>query len=154
IAPQLLAPTLYQLQNSDEQPTVALLENGQKLIKDAQVFVTIAKTFKQLDWVFGLIPTVLLIVTMVLFLLALKPTLMEIIKLPATVASGEAAGGAHVVKRALLRVFNEVKATLCTILMLFLLTVFSAFVLGEIVQPALYSIIEFFGVAVVYLQSQ
>src|SRR5262249_34709452 len=41
IAPQLLAPTLYQLQNSDEQPTVALLENGQKLIKDAHVFVTI-----------------------------------------------------------------------------------------------------------------
>jgi hypothetical protein len=155
IAPQLLAPTLYQLQdNSDDQPTVALIENGQRLIADAHVFVTIASLFKKLDWVFALIPTVLLLVTMLLFVLALRPTLMEIIRLPATVASGEVSGGGHVVRGALVRVWNEVKATLCTIAALFALTVFSALILGEIVQPALYSIIEFFGVAVVYLQIQ
>src|SRR4029077_7306612 len=51
LGPTLLERTLDLLQNGgDEQPAAALIENGQKLIADAHVFVTIAKMFKSLDW--------------------------------------------------------------------------------------------------------
>lgn len=47
---ELFAPTLARLQgNGDDQPAVVLFENGQRVVKDAQVFVTVAKTFKKLD---------------------------------------------------------------------------------------------------------
>jgi hypothetical protein len=154
LGPSLLGPTLYQLQDGgDEQPTVALLENGQKLLTDAKVFVAIAKLFKKIDFVFALIPIVLLGLTLLFFVLAIKPTLIEIIKLPATVASG-LGGGRDVVRGAVRRIGNEILATLCTIGVLFVMTVVSAAILGAVVQPALYTIIEFFGTAVIYLQMQ
>src|SRR5437870_13694710 len=65
---ELFAPTLEQLKgNSDEQPSVVILENGQRLIKDAKVFVSIAHMFKKIDFIFKLLPIVLFGMTMILF---------------------------------------------------------------------------------------
>ena len=150
-AGQLIGPTLYQLQNTDEQPTVLLLENGQKLIKDANVFVSVAHMFKKVDFIFSLLPISLLLVTLVLFVVSIKPTLMEIVQLPGAVARGEASGSA-VVKGAVRRVLGEVLVALCTVGVLFVLTLIAGTILGFVVKPALYSIIEFFGTAIVYLQ--
>jgi len=149
----LFAPTLYQLQDSDDQPTVVLIENGQRLFKDAHVFVTIAQMFKKLDVVFALLPTILLLVTMVLFVVAIKPTLLEIIRLPAT-AAATGGGGRAVIRSAIRRLVSELVATLCTIGVLLALSLISAAILGEIVRPALFSILEFFGTSVVYLMLQ
>ncbi|MDX2089295.1 MAG: hypothetical protein SFX73_15680 [Kofleriaceae bacterium] len=150
---ELFAPTLEQMRNHpDEQPAALLIANGQKLVKDAKVFLTIKNMFKKVDFVFGILPVVLLIVTLILFVLAIKPTLVEIINLPGAVASGRASGGSDVVKRAMHRVKGELLATLCTIGVLAVLTLVSAFVLGKIVGPALDALLAYFSAAVQYLQ--
>src|SRR5262249_61389367 len=111
----LVARTREQLRNNaDEQPTVALLENGQKIVKDAKVFVSVAKMFKKIDFIFKILPLILFGVTMILFGLAIRPTLTEIVKLPMRAASGEAGVAGDVTKRAMKRVYGELLATLCT----------------------------------------
>ncbi len=149
----LFVPTLQQLQgNSDEQPSVLILENGQKLIRSAHVFVTIAKLFSKLDVVFKFLPIVLFAVTMLLFALALRPTLIAIVKLPMRAAAGEAGVGREVARGAMLRVWGELKVTLCTIGVLAVFTLLSGFILGQIVGPALYALLSYFSMAVSYLQ--
>ena len=53
-----------------------------RVVKDAKVFMSVAKMFKKISFIFEVLPIILLLVTMVLFLLALRPTLVEIVKLP------------------------------------------------------------------------
>ena len=150
---ELFVPTLEQLQgNSDEQPSVLLIENGQKIVKQAKVFGSIAKMFKKIDFIFSILPIVLFGVTMLLFALAIRPTLTEIVKLPIRAASGEAGVGREVTKQAMRRVWGELQATACTLGVLAVLTVLSAFVLGEIVGPALDALLGYFSLAVSYLQ--
>jgi hypothetical protein len=150
---ELFAPTLEQLRNnSDEQPSVALIENGQKIVKDAKVFVSVAKMFKKVDFIFKILPIILFLVTMILFGLAIRPTLTEIIKLPMRAAAGEVGVGRETTKRAMRRVWGELLATICTIGVLTVLTLLSAFVLGQIVGPALDALLNYFSLAVSYLQ--
>ncbi|MGN6104606.1 MAG: hypothetical protein ACTHU0_05855 [Kofleriaceae bacterium] len=151
---ELFAPTLEQLsRNPDEQPSVALIENGAKLVKDAKVFLHIARTFKKVDFLLGAMPILLMLVTLALFVLAIRPTLTEIIKLPAMAASGVGGNiGSQVVRNSLRRVKGELLATLCTIGVLTLLTLLSGMVLGKIVGPALDALLAYFAVSVIYLQ--
>jgi hypothetical protein len=150
---ELFVPTLEQLKgNSDEQPAVVLLENGMRVVKDAKVFVGVAKMFKKISFIFAILPIVLLCVTMLFFLLALRPTLTQIIKLPAMAASGAAGVGKDVVKTSMRRVGTEFIATLCTIGVLFGITLVSAFVLGRVVNPAIDALLSYFAMAVDYLQ--
>jgi hypothetical protein len=153
---ELFMPTLEQMHGSggggDEQPSVMLLENGQKIIKDATVFLKIAKLVKQLDFIFKILPIILFAVTMILFGIAIRPTLVEIIKLPMRAASGESGAGRDVTRRAMHRVWGELLATVCTIGVLVALTLISGFVLGRIVGPALDTLLDYFSRAVLYLQ--
>jgi hypothetical protein len=150
---ELFAPTLEQLSgNSDEQPAVALLGNGMQIVKDAKVFLDIAKMVKKIDFILGALPIILMVVTLVLFILAIKPTLIEIIKLPAAAASGASGVGKDVVANSARRVVGELKATLCTLGVLALLTIVSSVVLGQIVQPSLRALLEYFSLALQYLQ--
>ena len=149
---ELFGPTLQQLDSdSDAQPMAILIENGQKVIKDADVFVQIAKGFKKLDVVFGILPTLMLLLTMVLFILAIKPTLIEIVRLPIEAAQGRAQGKA-VVKRALRRIGGELLATLCTLGVLIVLTILAGTILGRVVMPAIEGLLQYFTLAVIYLQ--
>jgi hypothetical protein len=150
---ELFVPTLMALEgNSEEQPAVLLIENGMKVVEDAKVFMSIAKMFKKIDVVFSVLPIVLFCVTMLLFALAVRPTLTEIIKLPMRAASGEAGAGKATTRNALRRVWGELLATLCTVGVLTLLTLVSAFILGHIVKPALDALLGYFALAVNYLQ--
>ena len=149
---EVFAPTLESLNGkSDEQPAAVLLANGQKVVKKAMVFKTIAGYFKKVSFIFGMLPVVLLGVTMILFILAIKPTLMEIIKLPATAASGTSGGGG-VVKRAMRRIGGEFVATLCTLGVLIVLSMVAGFVMGKVVEPMLDTLITCFARALDYLQ--
>jgi hypothetical protein len=150
---ELFVPTLMALEgNSEEQPAVLLIENGMKVVEDAKVFMSVAKMFKKIDFVFSVLPIVLFFVTMVLFALAIRPTLTEIIKLPMRAASGEAGIGRETTRNAIKRVWSELLATLCTVGVLTVLTLVSAFILGKIVQPALDAMLGYFSLAVSYLQ--
>jgi hypothetical protein len=95
---------------------------------------------------------VLLLVTLVFFVLAIKPTLLEIIRLPASAASGQADAGRHVVKRAFRRVFGEVIATVCTLGVLVLVTLLAGAILGRVVAPALEALLGYFQLGIIYLQ--
>ncbi|MCE9572130.1 MAG: hypothetical protein K8W52_03130 [Deltaproteobacteria bacterium] len=150
---ELFAPTLEQLTGkSDDQPSVALIANGQKVIKDAMVFVRVAKLLKKIDFIIAAIPMILLFVTIILFALAIKPTLVEIIKLPAAAASGKDGASKEVVGKAMKRVKGELLASLCALGVLFVLSLISSFILGRVAQPALTAIIDYFCLAVTYLQ--
>ena len=150
---ELFAPTLEQLSGaSEEQPVAILIENGTKIVKDAQVFLTIAQAFKKIDFVFAALPVVLLLVTMVLFVLAIRPTLLQIIRLPITAAAGDASAGRQVVRAALRRVVGELLATLCTLGVLVVVTLLAGAVLARVVGPALDALIAYFQLGISYLQ--
>ena len=150
---ELFVPTLMALEgNSEEQPAVLLIENGMKVVNDAKVFISVAKMFKKLNVVFSILPIILFFVTMILFGLAIRPTLTEIVKLPMRAAAGEHGVGKQTTRNALKRVWGELLATLCTLAVLTVLTFVSGFILGKIVQPALTALIDYFALAVNYLQ--
>jgi hypothetical protein len=153
-AKDLFGPTLKSMSagGEGEQPIVALLENGQKLVKDAMVFKNVAGMVKKMDFVFAAIPIVLLLVTMLLFVLAIRPTLTEIVKMPGNVAAGDAAAGKAAVKNAGKRVLGEVFATLCTVGVLVVLSLLATVVLGRLLAPALDLLIQYFATGVLYLQ--
>lgn len=153
MAKQLFGPTLRSLdEGGDQQPAAVLLENGGKLIQDAKSFVRVAKVFKKVDFAFALLPIVLLGVTLLIFILAIKPTLVEIITMPARMAAGTQTSAMATVKLALRRLGGEVGATACTLVVLFVLTTLSATVLGRLLPMAIDSLIQFFGAAILYLQ--
>ena len=150
---ELFAPTLDQMKkHPDEQPGALILENGVKVVKDAKVFISIAKLFKKIDFLLAILPIILMGVTLLLFVLALRPTLTEIVKLPATAAAGDAAAGRDVTSRAFKRVFGEMKATVCTIAVLVAITLLSGVILGFVVKPAIMALLDYFALAVSYLQ--
>jgi hypothetical protein len=148
---QLFAPTLYQLQSTGEQPTALLLENGKKLFNGARVFIAIGKFVKSLDFVFAVLPMVLLVLTLALFVRSIWPTLYEIIRLPTTALSGTT-NARTVVRNAIGRIGGELLVALCTVGVLFALTIISSEILGYVVKPAVYLTIEFFGTAIYYMQ--
>jgi hypothetical protein len=150
---ELFLPTIEQMRNSpDEQPSVSLLANGQKIVQDAKVFVSISKMFKKVDFVFKMLPVILTLLTLVLFVLAIRPTLTQIIKLPAMAASGQAGVGKEVVANSLRRVRGEMLASIGVIAVLVVLTLLSGWVLGQIVKPALDAFLTYFSLTVTYLQ--
>jgi hypothetical protein len=150
---ELFAPTLEQLARGDiEQPTALLIANGRKIVEDASVFTDIASMFKKVDWLFGVIPIVLLGVTMLLFVRSVLPTLIAIVKLPAQAAAGAQNAGQAVVQGSMRRIRGEFLATICTVGLLFLLTVISASILGAVVKPALQSLLSYFSLSLSYLQ--
>ncbi|HEU0032697.1 MAG TPA: hypothetical protein VFQ53_18830 [Kofleriaceae bacterium] len=150
---ELFAPTLEQMRlHPEEQPSVLILENGLKIVKDAKVFLSIKNMIKKVDFIFSVLPIILTLVTLILFVLAIKPTLVEIVKMPALAATTGGGVGKDTVKKSLRRVFGELKATLCTVGVLVLLTMLSAVVLGNVVKPALTVLLEYFSMAINYLQ--
>jgi len=149
---ELFGPSLEQMRkHPDELPINIMLENGQRIVKDAKVFISIKNMMKRIDWLFQMIPIVLTLVTLILFVLAVKPTLIQIVKMPAEAAKGTGGVGKELVRKSLLRVVGEFKATLCTIGVLVLLTLVSSFVLGRTVGPALGAFMEYFARSVDYL---
>jgi large-conductance mechanosensitive channel len=150
---ELFGPTLEQLRgNTDEQPATVLIANGMKIVKDAKIFMTVAKAFKKISFLFGYLPIILTVVTLVLFGLAIRPTLTAIVKMPMRAASGEAGVGREVMQQSMQRVLGEFKAALGTIGVLVLITLVAGFILGRVCAPALDALINYFSASVSYLQ--
>jgi hypothetical protein len=149
---ELFGPTLKAMrEHPEKQPVEILLENGLRLVGDVKVILSIKNMMKKLDWAFGFIPIILTILTLVLFVLAIRPTLMEIVRMPARAAQGHAAVGKDVMRKSMARVIGELKATICTIGVLTALTLISSVVLGNMLKPALKAFLEYFAKAVNYL---
>lgn len=149
--PQLIQPTLDQLSSSDEPVPVALLQNVQKIAKDAEPFLAVAKWFKGMLWIFDYLPLVMTTVAIFLFLVGAKPMLVELVKLPGRAASGENTDG--VVKEAFRKVWRELLATLCLIVLLVAVTLLSGELLALAVRPAVENFLNAFFVDVIYVQT-
>jgi len=153
IGNEVFAPTLVQLQgNSDEQPAVLLIANGRKLVKDTEVFVDVARAFDQVTVVVGMIPSVVLVLSLVLFLVAIKPTLVAIVVLPARAASSTGASGGDVFRHSMRQVGEELVAMVASLAVLVVISLVASVALGRVLQPALATLISYFTIGVMYLR--
>ncbi|MBE7448149.1 MAG: hypothetical protein HS111_04450 [Kofleriaceae bacterium] len=153
IGPVLIEPTLVGLTGESEEPVLTImLENVQKLRSDFTVFTTVGTFFKRLDWLFGLLPIVMIGLAMLLFARAAWPTLAEIVRLPGRAASGEAGAGRRVVALTLRNVWAELRATLAVIGVLFVLTVLAGILVGLVLAPAIEIFLAYLTVSLMYVQ--
>ena len=153
MGPVLIEPTLGALNPESEDPLpVLLLQNVQKFNNELTVFKSVASFFKSVNWIFGYLPIVLSLVTVVVFLLGLKPTLMDIIKLPIRAASGEQGVARKVTKSTLRRVGWELVTTFAIMVVLLFVMVLAGLFLAEALKPALEAFIAYLGVSFIYVQ--
>ncbi len=153
IGKELYAPTLTQLQgSSDQQPASLLIANGRKLVKDASAFESVASAFDRVNVVVGMVPSLLLVLSMAMFLLAIKPTLVAIVTMPAHAASNQGASGADVFQQSLRRAGGELVATLGSLAVLGVISLLAGAALSRVVEPALATLISYFTIAVMYLR--
>ena len=151
LGPKLIEPSLHRLAQGDTDFVVVLLENLKSVKGDIQVIVAIAKAMKAFDGLLAWIPIVLTVVAVVTFALSAKDTLLAIVRLPETAASGGSAR--DVVRLVLRRVKGELFATLCLVGVLTVLTILSGLALRAAVEPAVESFLSTLFLAAVYIQT-
>jgi hypothetical protein len=153
MGPILIEPTLAQLTGESDAPILTvMLDNVQKLKSDMTVFTTVGNFFKQLNWLFGMLPILFIGLAIFLFAKVARPTLLEIIRLPERAASGERGVVGHTVRLTLRNVWAEAKATFATVGVLVALTFVAAFLLGYVLQPAIEIFMAYLSVAFLYVQ--
>jgi hypothetical protein len=153
VGPLLIEPTLMQLDGSSDEPLpVLLLENIQRLQKDLTVFQTVATFFKGISGVFGYVPVVLSLVTVTVFLLGLRQTLTDIVRLPIAAATGEAGAARRVVGATLRRVGRELVVTLGVMVVLVFVLLFAGLFMAEAIRPAMEAFLAYLMVSFIYLQ--
>src|SRR5262249_51652405 len=112
VGPTLIEPTLNELKGGSGEPMLSvLIGNVQRLKPGVQVFVRIGRYFKSLDGLFGYLSVLLSLLAVAFFVLAARPVLTEIIKLPERAVSGDARVG-RVVKDVFRRIGRDFLATL------------------------------------------
>ena len=135
--PGLLEIPLQQLLAGEiESLEVAILQNVKSFKEDVMVFDRVAEMFKSVNWLFGWVAIALTLLTIVLFLLTIRPTLVEIVKLPARAARGEVAP-AQVAGMVGRRIGNELIATLGVAGVAVVLALLSGFIEARLVGPAM-----------------
>ncbi|MBX7078430.1 MAG: hypothetical protein K1X88_04515 [Nannocystaceae bacterium] len=135
--PGLLEVPLQQLMAGQvDALEVAILQNVQSFKEDVTVFKNVAEMFKSVNWLFGWVAIAMTILTIVLFLLTIRPTLTEIVKLPARAAAGEVAPG-QVVGMVGRRIGNELIATLAVAGIAVVIALVSGVIEARLVGPAM-----------------
>jgi hypothetical protein len=149
--PGLLEVPLQQLRDGDvDSLEVALLHNVKSFKEDLTVFDRVAKMFQSINWLFGWVAIAMMLLTVVLFLVAMRPLLTEIVQLPARAAKGEVAPS-EVIGLVSKRVGNELLVTLCVAGLATLVAVVSGFIEARLVGPAMDAFILQLLVAMQYV---
>lgn len=157
--PTVIEPTLQQLETGDvdEPMPVALIDNVAKLAANTQEIIPTLKKagafMKEMNQLSGYLPTLLSILTVVLFVLATRPVLQEIIELPARAASGEADAAKNVLKSVFARIGRELLVTILMVGVLFVVTVIAGIALSLAVRPAVEALLAYVLAAAVYIQT-
>jgi hypothetical protein len=150
VGPVLIEAPLAQVAAGEQDSLpMAILDNVSKINEDITIFKTIARQFEGVFALFGYLPIVLTIVAVVLFVLSIKPVILEIVALPGRVAAGEARA-ADVVKEVFRTVGRELLATLCLIITLVVVTIFSGIMLTLAVEPAIEAFLAYVFTALMY----
>lgn len=153
IGPTLVEPTLASLTGDSDQPVVSqMLANVQKLKSDFTVFTSIASVFQKVDWLFGILPLILIGIAVLLFAKVARPTLVQIVRLPERAASGDRGAARETVRLTLRNVWAEAKAAFATMGVLVGLTLVGGVLLGFVLQPALEVFISYLTMSLLYVQ--
>jgi hypothetical protein len=153
LGPVLIEPTLASLTGDTDEPfLVILLENVQKMREDLGVFATVGNFFKKLNWLFGMLPVVLMGLALFVFFKAARPTLKEIVALPEKAVSGRRGVVKDTVKLTLRNIWAETKATFGVIGVLLVLTALGGFLLGYVLEPAMEVFLGYLMVSFLYVQ--
>lgn len=150
VGPVLIEAPLAQVASGEEDSLpLAIIQNIQRINEDITIFKTIARQFEGVFALFGYLPIVLTVVAVVLFVLSIKPVIMEIVSLPGRVASGQA-NAKEVVKQVFRAVGRELLATLCLIGVLIFTTILSGIFLSMAVEPAIEAFLAYVFTSLLY----
>ena len=153
MGPVIVEPTLAQLDGSSDEPLpVMLLQNVQKFKQEFTIFQSVANFFKGISWIFGYVPIVLSLVTVALFLVGLKPTLTDIVKLPQRAAEGEQGVAGRVTKATLRRVGWEFVTTIVIMFLLMFVMIGAGLLLAQALNPAIEAFLAYLAVSFLYVQ--
>ncbi len=153
MADWLLGPTLDQLEAGEESSmTVALLNNLQTLREDVTVFTEVARMFEGLGWILGYLPVVLAILTAVLFLVAFRDVLIDVVKMPVRAVENPTLTGRQMVGATARSIGREMLATLSLVGVLVAITLLSGALLVQLVTPAMEALLAFVVSGVMYMQ--
>lgn len=156
IGPTIIEPTLVSLEESSDKPVLSImLDNLGALRQDAGVFSSVGEFFRKLDWAFGLLPILLALLAVGLFIQATRPTLTEIVKLPARAAeAGDARGlGKQVLGTTLRDVWRELKASGGMLGLLMVISAVAGVCLGFVLQPAIEVFLAYLALSFMYVES-
>lgn len=164
VGPLFIEPTIEKLTSDTEDDLPAVLlekiaespvaENVKQLRNDLGVFKTAAAFFEQMSWVFALLPILLTLMAVGLFLLAIRPTLVEIVQMPARAAQGQLGVGGRMVRLVLSRVGREFLASACVVGVLLVSVMLASTLLYHAIKPAVELFIGYMVVAFAYILSK
>ncbi len=154
----IIKPTMEQLQSgdTDDPVPVALLENVARFAPSAKNVIgtlhSLTGFFKVVNVAMGFLPIVLTILAVVLLGMAIRPTLMEIVRMPAMAASGRAGVGADTLNAVFKRVKGELWATLSLLAVLVVVMELAGLLMSIAVRPAVDTFVTYLLGTFLYLQ--
>lgn len=150
VGPVLIEAPLAQVASGEQDSLpMAILDNVSRINEDITIFKNIARQFEGVFAMFGYLPIVLTVVAVVLFILSIKPVIVEIAGMPGRVAAGEIRG-ADVIKQVFRTIGRELLATLCLIGALVVVTIFSGLMLTLAVEPAIEAFLAYVFTSLMY----
>jgi hypothetical protein len=150
LGPMLIEAPLAQVSSGEQDSLpLAIIDNISRINEDITVFKSIARQFEGVFAMFGYLPIVLMVVAVVLFVLSIKPVIMEIVSLPSRVATGQVKAS-DVVKQVFRAVGRELLATLCLIGVLVVTTILSGIMLSLAVEPAIEAFLAYVFTSLLY----
>lgn len=150
VGPVLIEAPLAQVASGEQDSLpMAILDNVSRINEDITIFKNIARQFEGVFALFGYLPIVLTVVAVVLFVLSIKPVIVEIAGMPGRVAAGEVRG-ADVIKQVFRTIGRELLATLCLIGALVVVTIFSGLMLTLAVEPAIEAFLAYVFTSLMY----
>ena len=155
VGPELVEPTLVSLTEETDKPIISImLDNVGQLKQDVGVFASVGKFFNKLDWAFGLLPIILVLLAVLLFAQAARPTLEEIIRLPAKAAAADDTRGfgKAILGATFRNVWQELKATGGLLVVLLLLSAVAGLCLSVVLQPAIEIFMSYLALSFLYVQ--
>jgi hypothetical protein len=135
--PGLLLVPLQQVSTGEQEDLgVAILENAAQFQEDFQVFKSVAGHLKAMQGVMGYVPTVLIVLAIALFFVAIKDLVRDIVKAPERAMKGEIKA-TEVFTLVLKRVGNEMLVSLGVLAALFVITILTSIALSFVAIPAM-----------------
>ncbi len=129
----------------------AVVGNVAQFKDEFSFLMSVKAFFKSLNWLFGSLGTILIVLTVGLFMLSQKRLIGDILKVPLNAAAGDGSGFGAAYADMTKRTGREVAGLLSTIGFLVVLALFSGVVLYIAVGPSVHALFEYLFDSIRYL---